>query len=523
MNTSPPSLVCVPITETDAEAFLATIREAEQTADAIELRLDYLPAEALPQLIAELRSRIAQISKPLIFTFRPREQGGERDLSLQDRHNFWRSLPPEITSAIAFADFELDLVESFASGPPPVPWSKIICSWHNFDETPGDLMERFERMARTPASVVKIATQANRIGDCLRIFEIIERANQPKPVIGLAMGLPGLATRALALSRGAMLTFGALKRGAESASGQPTVAELRDLYRVKQLTRESEIYGVIGKPIGHSRSPLMHNAALKALDRDGVYLPFEVEDVDEFVRDFVRPKTKKLDWRLRGLSVTIPHKLAIIPHLDFVDATAKAIGAVNTVVVEGDGLPRLCGYNTDVAGAMKPLDELMDVRGARVAVLGAGGAARAICYGLNERGADVTIYSRDVRKAQPLADEFKAQTAAIESFDGEADVVINCTPVGMRGHSEDQSPVKAESLRGVKLVYDLVYNPEETVLLRDAREAGGQTLGGLAMLVGQAAEQFRLWTGLEAPVEVMWQAVNLRERTSPPSQNPTKD
>ncbi len=515
------SPVCVPITETNTDAFLTALDEAKQIADAIELRLDYLPAESLPQVIAELNSRIAHISKPLIFTFRPREQGGKRDLTLQDRHIFWRSLPPEVTGAIAFADFELDLVESFAGEQPPIPWSKIICSWHNFDETPNDLTERFERMARTPAAVVKIATQANRVGDCLRIFEFIERANQPKPVIGLAMGLPGLATRVLACPRGAMLTFGALRQGAESASGQPTVAELRDLYRVKQLTRESEIYGVIGKPIGHSRSPLMHNAALKALDRDGVYLPFEVDNVDEFVRDFVRPETRKIDWRLRGLSVTIPHKLAIIPHLDFVDATAKAIGAVNTVVVEGDELPRLCGYNTDVAGAMKPLDELMDVRGAHVAVLGAGGAARAICYGLNERGADVTIYARDVGKARPLADEFKTRTALLESFSSEADVVINCTPVGMRGHSEDRSPVKAETLSGVKLVYDLVYNPEETVLLGDAREAGGRTLGGLAMLVGQAVEQFRLWTGLEAPVDVMWQAVNLQARTSPPSQIPT--
>src|SRR5262245_54573134 len=158
------SLVCVPVTETNPAKFPAAIHEAEQTADAIELRLDYLPAEALPQLIAELRSRIAQIGKPLIFTFRPRQQGGKRDLSLQDRHNFWRGLPPEIINAIAFADFELDLVESFASEQPPVPWSKVICSWHNFDETPEDLIERFERMARTPAAVVKIATQANRIG-----------------------------------------------------------------------------------------------------------------------------------------------------------------------------------------------------------------------------------------------------------------------------------------------------------------------------------------------------------------------
>ncbi len=415
-------MICVPITETTADEFLAAIHEAEQTADAIELRLDYLPAEILPRVIAELRARIARIAKPLIFTFRPREQGGRRDLTLEQRRSFWRGLPQEIVAAMAFADFEFDLVESFADSPPPVPWSKVICSWHNFDETPKDLIERYERMAPAPAAIVKIATQANRIGDCLRIFEVIERAGSAKPVIALAMGMPGLTTRVLALSRGAILTFGALRRGAESASGQPTVSELRDLYRVKQLSRATEIFGIIGQPVGHSRSPLMHNAALKVLNRDGVYLPFEVDDVDEFVRDFVRPATRKLEWRLRGLSVTIPHKLAVIPHLDFVDATAKAIGAVNTVVVEGGDLR---GYNTDCAGAMRPLEELIDARGARVAVIGAGGSARAVCYGLNERGANVTIHARGVGKAQPLADEFNAKTALIDDFDGQAEIVIN--------------------------------------------------------------------------------------------------
>jgi 3-dehydroquinate dehydratase / shikimate dehydrogenase len=495
--------ICAPITETHVAAFLSSIHEAEQVADAIELRFDYLPAESLPQLIVELASRIARVSRPLIFTFRPREQGGKRDLSLQDRRDFWRGLPPEIIKSIAYADFEFDLVESFADESPPAPWEKIVCSWHDFAETPHDLIARYELMAGTPAAVVKIATQANRIGDCLRVFELIEHARGKKPVIALAMGLPGLMTRVLAPARGAILTFGSLRRGAESAAGQPTVAELRDLYRVKQLSRESEIFGVIGNPVGHSRSPLMHNAALKALNLDGVYLPFEVDDVGSFVCDFVHPKTRKSDWNLSGLSVTIPHKLAVIPYLDFVDATARSVGAVNTVVVEGD---ELRGYNTDVAGAMKPLDEMIDVRGARVAVIGAGGAARAICHGLSRRGAEVTIYARELKKAQPLADEFNTQIASLESFKGEADIVINCSPVGMSGPSVGRSLIKAESLEGVKLVYDLIYTPEETALLRDAARAGCRTLGGLAMLVGQAAEQFRLWTGLEAPVDVMWRA-----------------
>jgi len=499
------SLICVPITETRAADFLSAIREAEPVADAIELRLDYLSDEDLARVLAELPAHLGEITKLLIFTYRPREQGGQRHLSLGDRRDFWRSLPQELMRAMADGDFELDLAESFIESAPPIPWSKVICSYHNLDETPANLAELYNRLARTPAAVVKIATQAVRIADCLRLFEVIERATPARPVIVLGMGLPGLATRVLALSRGAMLTFGALRRGAESASGQPTVAELRDLYRVQQLSRASEIFGIIGYPIAHSRSPLMHNTALAALGRDAVYLPFEVDDVGEFVREFVRPATRRIDWRLRGLSVTIPHKLSIMPHLDFIDPTAARIGAVNTVAVEGD---ELRGYNTDVIGAMRPLDELMDVRGAPVAVIGAGGAARAVCSGLSERGALTMIYARNLAQAQRLADEFGAQAALLERFNGEAEVVINCTPIGMYGHSEDTSPIKPEQLRRVKLVYDLVYNPVETALLKAAREAGCRTLGGLVMLTAQAAEQFRLWTGGEAPAELMWQAVS---------------
>src|SRR5581483_5596144 len=438
--------------------------------------------------------------KPLILTYRPREQGGQLDLPFNDRLRFWRQFGT--WDRIAYADIELDMVERLAGTRFRIQWHKVICSWHNFDETPADLDAIFERIARTPAAVIKIATKANRITDCLRIFELIDKAKslpESRQVIALAMGLPGISTRVLALSRGAMLTFGALRRGAESASGQPTVRELRDLYRIKQLTRDSLVMGVIGNPIGHSRSPLIHNTALAALGIDAVYLPFEVDDVGEFVRDFVRPATKRIDWQLRGLSVTIPHKLSIMPHLDSVDATARRIGAVNTVVVEGD---ELRGYNTDVDGAMKPLEALAEVRGARVAVLGAGGAARAICYGLSERGAQVTVCARDLAKAQALAEEFGARAASLESFAGDTDIVINCTPIGMQGHDEGQSPVRADQLRGVKMVYDLIYNPLETALLEDAKAAGCQTLGGLAMLVGQAAEQFRLWTGREAPVEL---------------------
>jgi 3-dehydroquinate dehydratase / shikimate dehydrogenase len=488
-------LICIPITESVPENFLAAIREAELVADAVELRLDFLAAEGLSQVLHQLRRDIEGIGKPLILTFRPRAQGGKRNLTLQERQNFWRMLPREINEGMAFADFEIDLAESFASDS-PIPWQKVICSWHSFESTPENLLEIYQRLDRTQAAVNKIATQVNRIGDCLRLLDLLENRQSAKPTIIIGMGMPGMMTRVLGLSRGAMLTFGALKRGAESASGQPTIDELVNLYRVNRLKRETEIFGVIGKPIGHSRSPFMHNSALKTVGRDGVYLPFEVDDLDEFIHGFVRPATRKIDWRLRGLSVTIPHKTAVIAHLDYLDPIATSIGAVNTIVVEGE---QLHGYNTDVRGAMKPLEKLIELNSARVAVLGAGGSARAVCFGLKQRGALVSIYARNPDKAQSFAHEFGATIRPIEKFEGQADLVINCTPIGMRGHSEGQSPIVVKYLKGVKLVYDLVYNPEETTLLKGAEQAGCRTLGGLEMLAAQAAEQFYLWTGLEMP------------------------
>ena len=495
-------LICVPITETDRESFLVAVQTANAQADAIELRLDYLPASDYGFVLERLAAWQASgtLTQPLVLTHRPQEQGGQRAISFDERLAFWRDFAA--WDLIAYADIEFDLVEHLANAKLPIRWEQVICSWHNFDETPATLVKQFAAMTAMPAAVIKVATKCNRIADCLPLFELMRRSE--KPCIVLGMGLAGLATRVLCLSRGALLTFAALRAGSESASGQPTVKELAQRYRARELNAASEIYGVMGYPVGHSRSPLMHNAALQSIKRDGVYLPLEVDDAVSFIRDFVHPRTKKLDWHLRGLSVTIPHKLAVMPLLDALDATAQRVGAVNTIVVEGE---RLIGYNTDVAGAMQPLEAQTELRGARVAVLGAGGAARAVCYGLSERGAVTTVYARDVSKAQTLADEFGASVAALADFKGECDIVINCTPMGMKGYGEGSSPVPAESLRGVKLVYDLVYNPEMTQLLSDAQSAGCATLGGLTMLTTQACEQFRLWTGEVVPVKLMWQAV----------------
>jgi 3-dehydroquinate dehydratase/shikimate dehydrogenase len=320
-------------------------------------------------------------------------------------------------------------------------------------------------------------------------------------MIAVSMGEAGLLTRVLAPSRGAFLTYGALDAGQATAPGQTTARELRELYRVPLVNERTLVTGLVGSPVSHSLSPHIHNSAFAALGLDAVYIPFDVADVSDFILRTARPSTRELSWNLRGLSVTAPHKVAVMRHLNWVEKTAREVGAVNTVVIEGD---ELRGYNTDAAAAVKPLEGLLNLRGARVAIIGAGGAARALLWSLREAGARATVFARDVERARATARDFDAETARVEgaSFDG-FDAVVNTTPLGTRGERENETPATASQLRGARVAYDLVYNPRETRFLREADAAGCATVGGIAMLVAQAAAQFKLWTGTDAPLEVM--------------------
>ena len=256
------------------------------------------------------------------------------------------------------------------------------------------------------------------------------------------------------------------------------------------------ICGLVGLPVMHSVSPHMHNAAFAAEGVNGVYLPLEVKDIDAFIRRMVHPLTRELDWNVLGLSVTAPHKSNVMELLDWIEPKAKEIGAVNTIVVEGH---ELRGYNTDVRGLVEPLSERVGpLARSSVAVIGAGGAARAALWALRREGAKVTLFARAPIKAAILAQFFEVPCEPLEgaSFDG-YDVVINATP---------EAPATAEQLAGAGLVYDLIYNPIETALLKEARKAGCDTLGGLPMLVAQARLQFELWTGKKPSAAVMHNA-----------------
>ncbi|MDT5270796.1 MAG: shikimate dehydrogenase [Acidobacteriota bacterium] len=501
--------VCVPVCVRRASELRPSIERAAEVGDIVELRLDCLEANELDAVRSQLDALLEILGRPFIITYRPREQGGGVSLSLDERAAFWRDVPRWLRGAAkrerAFVDVELDLLESPHAESLDMLFEnfQVICSHHDFQETPADLEQIYERMARTRADISKLATRANSITDSLTLMRLLERGRREgRGVIVVSMGAAGVLTRILAPAFGAFLTYGSLDAEQATAPGQIDARDLRRLYRINGLSEKTVVTGLVGSPVGHSLSPYTHNTGFASLGLDAVYLLFEVEDLPEFVRRLADPRTRELRWNLRGLSVTAPHKQAIIPHLDSVAPNAARVGAVNTVVIsEERGLE---GFNTDADASVVPLAGLVELRGARVAVLGAGGAARALLWALGKRGARATVFARDEARGRAVAEEFGADAAQLEgaSFEG-FDVVANATPLGTRGARETETAATESQLRGARVAYDLVYNPAETRFLREARAAGCETVGGLRMLVAQAEEQFRLWTGRVPPPGVM--------------------
>jgi 3-dehydroquinate dehydratase/shikimate dehydrogenase len=476
-------------------------------ADLVELRLDCLVDTSVAQLQELCVGILPHVSTPLIVTLRSPEEAGRLQINRAERLAFWRSSIAALMSAReVFVDIEYDLLnelsteDGFARN---VIWGRVIVSHHDFYGMPPMLRHLYEQMVATPAAVIKIAGTATDITDSLPMFELLDLAKRDgREIIPIAMGQAGLITRVLGPARGAFLTYGSFDNDHTTAPGQVSFEELSSLYRLHRITAQTEVYGLIGNPVAHSLSPHLHNAGFADKVLDAVYLPLEVHDVGAFVRRMVHPRSREVDLNLRGLSVTAPHKTAVIEHLDWVDETASAVGAVNTVVVQGDSLR---GYNTDAAAFMAPLQEALgSVRDISCAVMGAGGAARTIVWALRQAGARVTLFARNPGAAKALGDSLGVSWEVLDDRSlGSYELVVNATPLGTKGKHQDQTVANADQLRGVRLVYDLVYNPIETLFLREAARAGCQRIGGLEMLIAQAGVQFNLWTGEEAPIDVM--------------------
>jgi 3-dehydroquinate dehydratase/shikimate dehydrogenase len=496
--------ICVPVCVRRADELAHTVKRAQEVADVVELRIDCVEPTDVVAALKESASLHNSASVPFILTFRPAEQGGRRSIAAADRINFWlhKSQFGVPNSFPDFADVELELLDNDDIRQ-QLSSKRLICSHHDFVGMPRDLEGIYSRMAATEASILKIAVQVDDAVDCIPVFNLIERAQREgRELIAIAMGQAGVVTRILGPSRGSFLTYGSLDEDSATAPGQMTARELRDVYRIDSIDRETEIMGVIGRPVAHSISPHIHNAAFAHANVNAVFIPFEVRDLDGFMRRMVRESSREIEWRLRGLAVTAPHKASVMEHLDWIEPAAKEIGAVNTIVCQGG---ELHGYNTDAAGFIGPLkSRIASFDGVRCAVIGAGGAARAVVWALRRERAIATLFCRDPKKAKAIRDQFEVgcRSLADAAFFG-FDIVVNATPLGTRGESETETPATAEQLRGVRLAYDLVYNPLETQFMREAREAGCETVGGLEMLIAQAVEQFELWKGREPDVETM--------------------
>jgi shikimate dehydrogenase len=268
-----------------------------------------------------------------------------------------------------------------------------------------------------------------------------------------------------------------------------------------KITAKTKINMVIGDPVEHSLSPQIHNAGYNALHIDDqfVYVAchVDVKNIENFVQGIKA-------MGINGVSCTIPHKIAIMPYLDQIENIARKIGAVNTIVNENG---KLYGYNTDWLGVLLPIEKLIDLQNKTVAIIGAGGAARAACYAVTSKGAQLTIYNRTHEKAKELAKEFAGDAYALEQIENieTADIIINTTPLGLKEQSE--TPVSKKYISSKQIVFDAVYGMQETQLIKDAKEQGAKTISGIEMLLHQGFAQFKLFTGYDAPVDTMIKAL----------------
>ena len=496
--------ICVAICSELAEDALEQIQRAKDVADVIEIRFDCLrPSEIEPVL-----DGLVRVNAQFLLTFRPQEQGGARAITLDERLKFWEHALWKLGSTDFLVDYEFDLDLPLDLDP-----AQTIISLHDFDGNGGDLRKKFDEIAILTGKTIKIAVAASSITDTINIWKLFQYAEATgKDLIPIAMGEAGKWTRVLGLAYGAPMTYASPDNGRATAPGQLVATDLRDAFRVKELDKTTDVVGIIAGDTSYTFSPFLHNAGFKAARMNTVFVPLQVDDLDSFMRRMVIRSSREIELNFKGFSVSNPHKQAIIDHLYDIDETARAIGAVNTVKVDGD---RLIGYNTDAPGFIKPLiDRFGNLRDSRVTVIGAGGAARAVVYALKQEGANVTVVARDSSKASALANEFRVSFDQLTTDHRPltTDILVNATPLGTKGDRENDSIATAEELRGVRLVYDLVYNPTETRLLREAKAAGAETINGLEMFFAQGARQFEIWTGKEAPLDAMRDAVEKRLR-----------
>ena len=482
-------MICVPIVGPSMPKAREQITSAVEVADILEFRLDLIETY-------ELNSLLDASPLPVIVTNRSKLDGGQFKGPEEERV---QGLRDALHAGADYVDIEVstprEVLQPFLEESDP---THIILSYHDFSHTPEDFNPLYETMCEMPGEIIKIVTYARDLNDNLKMFKLLERAKLEKQkLIGLCMGDLGEISRILSPLFGGFLTFGSLQTGQESAPGQMPAATLKDIYRVNDERADFKIYGVVGSPVSKSLGYLVHNRAFHEKASPHIYVSFLVDNLEKFFNSF--------KGFFSGLSVTMPAKEHIIPLLSKIDATAKKIGAVNTVVREGTDW---VGYNTDCSGAIKALEACTSLQGKKVLILGSGGTAKAIGYGVKEKGGILTVtYNKNKERGESLAKELCCELVhSREAGTQSIDILINCSPVGMSPNI-NETPFLARDLKKDMVVFDSVYNPIETKLLREAKTTGCKVIPGVELFVNQAAQQFELWTGQTAPIEIMRQVM----------------
>ena len=484
-------MICVSIGRTRHKRMIAEHAHlAEQGAELVELRLDYIGR------VVNLQRLIGDRPCPVVVTCRRQSDGGRWSGTEEDRMVLLRTA---IAEGVEYVDLEDDIADQI----PRFGKTKRIVSHHDFNGTPSDLKELHDRLRGLDPDIIKIATLANNSLDTLRMAKLMSDVTDI-PTIGLCMGEIGSPTRVLAGRFGAPFSFAAFSQERSLAPGQYSYKQMKEIFRYDEIDASYEVFGVIADPVAHSLSPIIHNAAFQQLGMKRVYVPFRIPQAD--LGKWLQ-HCRALG--IRGLSVTIPHKEAVIARCNKVESIVRDIGAVNTLVFDDDGTVR--GYNTDYRAAMDSLLKLLSIdkdaelpfKGLKCLVLGAGGVSKAIAFGLVKRGATVVVTSRTKERATKLAESVGGK--AIEwgmRHHYAPDILINGTPVGMHPKMDD-TPWNEKYLKSDMVVFDTIYNPEQTLLIKQSRAEGCRTITGVDMFIRQAALQFKLFTGEDAPSDLM--------------------
>ena len=487
--------VCVAVTGADAAEMVDKAEVLVRDNTFLEFRLDYLsrPGLALPRIkkFTDYHPHVVAIA-----TCRRAANGGKFRGSLASQLDL---LAKAAAAGCQLVDLELQSAQR--SKPEQLQRLRtraaLILSYHDFRAT-RKLEETLEKMGAFPADFYKIVSTATTVYDNVVMMKFLEKRSDRHSLIGVCMGEQGIISRLLGVRAGSVFTFAAVTADQKTAPGQVTAQELRSTYRIEQVDAATRVYGVAGDPVAHSLSPAIMNAALRRENVNGVYLALHTKSLKDLL-GCVR------EIPIHGLSITMPYKEAILKHLDNTDSHTTKIGACNTVVRAQDG--KLYGFNTDAAGVVRPLEQRITIDQAKILVLGAGGAARAAVYGLKERGAEVYILNRSLGPAQKLARSARARLmkrADLKKM--RFDVIINATPVGMGNTRE--TPLKENEIN-TRYLFDMVYDPPETRLMKLARARGTEIIPGIEMFVHQAARQFEIWTGKPAPWDDMLRVVSV--------------